>query len=329
MLLTTHKFIRKLKKSVDETYFMVRRQIGTRQSGSLKKNMARRSPVIWIILLVVVVGLVYQLGKESPSVEQQGMSRTQQQQCKQGEMMINGRCCADRDNDGLCDGREIMEQVYVPPFTETLPEHDEQSFPQSSVTFPVKSVSTNPGSSPVFLGGIVGVDDDSTLGNEEAPVVVIEFSNYECIPCVQSYKHIFPKLKSDYIDTGKVLYVARDYVYESGTSHGAFKAAIAANCAREQDRYWEMRDLLFTYTKKFSLNALVSYAKNLDLDVVSFRSCLEGGYKDEVVDDYQDGKDAGMKAGSSMFYVNGFVVTSGDYDMLEMTIENVLSGKWS
>jgi protein-disulfide isomerase len=136
-------------------------------------------------------------------------------------------------------------------------------------------------------------------------------------------------LKKNYIDTGKVLYVARDYVYETGTSQGAFRAAIAANCAREQGKYWEMRDLLFENTKHFSPATLSIHAKALGLDMTKFRYCLDDGYRQEVSDDYQDGKAAGMKAGTLAYYVNGFKVLTSSFDQLNVTIDNVLTGKWS
>jgi hypothetical protein len=63
--------------------------------------------------------------------------------------------------------------------------------------------------------------------------------------------------------------------------------------------------------------------------MTKFRYCLDDGYRQEVSDDYQDGKAAGMKAGTLAYYVNGFKVLTSSFDQLNVTIDNVLTGKWS
>lgn len=89
----------------------------------------------------------------------------------------------------------------------------------------------------------VSMDDDPVLGNANAPITIIEFSDYECPFCKRFYDQTFGQIKKDYIDTGKVKFIYRDYPLSFHP--GAEPAAQAANCAGEQGKYWEMHDKIF------------------------------------------------------------------------------------
>lgn len=89
----------------------------------------------------------------------------------------------------------------------------------------------------------VSADDDAVLGNPNAPVTVIEFSDYECPFCKRFYDQTLGQIKKEYIDTGKVKFIYRDYPLSFHP--GAEPAAQAANCAGEQGKYWEMHDKIF------------------------------------------------------------------------------------
>ena len=90
----------------------------------------------------------------------------------------------------------------------------------------------------------VGVDDDPVLGDAGAPVTIIEFGDYQCPSCRLFWVDVEPRLKKDYIDTGKVKLVFRDFPIVENHPE-AIVAAMAAQCAAEQGKYWQYHDKLF------------------------------------------------------------------------------------
>src|SRR5205814_8082834 len=86
-------------------------------------------------------------------------------------------------------------------------------------------------------GVFIGVDDDPVLGSPDVKVLVIEFGDYQCPTCRMFWKDVEPRLKKDYIDTGKVKLAFRDFPLNQHPE--AVLAAMAVNCARDQNKYWE------------------------------------------------------------------------------------------
>jgi protein-disulfide isomerase len=104
-----------------------------------------------------------------------------------------------------------------------------------------------------------------------------------------------PQIEKEYIKTGKVKYVFRDFPIES-IHPQAFKAHEAANCAGEQGKYWEMHDRLFSNPKALGEKELQSYASALDLDLQSFDQCLNSGKNAaEIRKDTAEGVKAGVR----------------------------------
>jgi protein-disulfide isomerase len=96
------------------------------------------------------------------------------------------------------------------------------------------------------------VDDDAVLGDKNAPVTLIEFSDYECPFCQRHFKQVYPSIKKDYVDTGKVKIVFRDFVAVTAHNPNATTEALAASCAREQggdEAYYQVHDHIFANTK--------------------------------------------------------------------------------
>ncbi|PKH56128.1 thioredoxin [Shewanella sp. Choline-02u-19] len=110
------------------------------------------------------------------------------------------------------------------------------------------------------------------LGEKTAQLAIIEFSDYQCPYCKRFINKTFPKLKSSYIDTGKVQYLTRDFPLNFHPK--AKGAAIAANCSLQQDAYWSMRDSLFENMKQLSDEVYQQAAASLSLDMNKFSSCL-------------------------------------------------------
>lgn len=140
-----------------------------------------------------------------------------------------------------------------------------------------------------------------TLGKSDAPLTLIEFSDYQCPFCKKFFQATLPTLKTEYIETGKVRYVYRDFPIDRIHPH-ARKAAEAAHCAGDQDKYWQMHDLLFQNQQALALDNLKAYARELQLDTTAFDGCLEDGtYTAEVQKDYDDGVAAGVRGTPGFF----------------------------
>jgi protein-disulfide isomerase len=166
----------------------------------------------------------------------------------------------------------------------------------------------------------VSIDDDPWRGTQDAPVTIVEFSDYQCPFCAE----IAPTINEILAEfDGQVLFVYRDLPLES-IHPDAFKAAEAANCAGEQGKYWEMHDTLFANQSALSTDALKEYATILELDMDQFNHCLDTGqYESEIRHDMQQAGE--YQAGSTpTFFVNGQRVLGANPDALRSVIQNIL-----
>lgn len=111
------------------------------------------------------------------------------------------------------------------------------------------------------------------LGAANAPLTVVEFTDYQCSYCLRFSKTTFPQLKTKYIDTGKVRWVALNLPLSFHKD--ARKAAQATLCAGEQGKFWEMREKLFQHQNKLGTQHLINYAQSLPIDTKTFHSCLQ------------------------------------------------------
>jgi protein-disulfide isomerase len=121
-----------------------------------------------------------------------------------------------------------------------------------------------------------------SLGAVEAPITVVEFTDFQCPYCKRFVETSFPGLKRDYVDTGKVRWVTRDLPL--GFHANARKAAQAAHCAGEQGRYWEMRDTLFRNNRNLAPEQLAQYAAPAGIDPGAFADCLASERHLEQID---------------------------------------------
>ena len=110
------------------------------------------------------------------------------------------------------------------------------------------------------------------MGREDAPITVIEFSDYQCPFCRKHHNDAFAELKKNYIDTGKIRYISRDFPLNFHAN--ASSAALAARCAADQDKFWEMRDLMLSTSADLAPESITKYAEQLKLDGTGFRSCM-------------------------------------------------------
>ena len=122
------------------------------------------------------------------------------------------------------------------------------------------------------------------LGNKNAPITVVEFTDYQCGFCQRFHTVTFPEIRKKFIDTGKVRFVSRDLPLEFHSN--AFRAAQAARCAADQGQFWDMRDRLVANPTKLAPQDLEQHAQELKLNLDTFKSCLDSGkYSDAVKKD--------------------------------------------
>ena len=145
-------------------------------------------------------------------------------------------------------------------------------------------------------------------GASNAKVAVIEFSDFQCPFCGRYDKDTYPQIAKDYIDTGKVKYVWRDYPLEF--HQNAEKAAEAAHCAGEQGKFWDMHDRFFANQQNIAATDLPKHAEALGLNVSLFQQCLDSGrYAAEIKKDIADAGGAGI-SGTPSFLI-GVVQPNG------------------
>jgi protein-disulfide isomerase len=109
-----------------------------------------------------------------------------------------------------------------------------------------------------------------------APVAIIEYSDFECSFCGSFSREAMPKLQREYLDTGKVLLAFRHAPIEA-VHPRAVPAASAAECARQQGRFWDMHDKLFALPRRLDDEIIAAHVTALGLDTARFRACLDGG----------------------------------------------------
>lgn len=181
---------------------------------------------------------------------------------------------------------------------------------------------------------VVSTDDDPIMGDPEAPVTIVEFSDYQCPYCQAFWKETLPLIKEKYIDTGKVKLVYRDYPLPSHTE--ADEAAKAAECVRDQgalaadEAYYAMHDALFLNRSVWSgqadpTDAIVALAEDLDYDGERLRTCMASAEaQDELNADFTAGKSYGV-SGTPTFFINGKkLVGAWPYEVFEKVIESEL-----
>lgn len=139
-------------------------------------------------------------------------------------------------------------------------------------------------------------------GEASARVTFIEYSDYGCEYCAQYSRQVYPRLIRDYVDSGKVRYVFKNYPVEQ-LHPDAVKAHVAAACAGDQGRYWDMHDRLFADQGNFQRERFVEDARHAGLDIARFQSCLAGTSHDAIIRQDIDEAVRGGVNGTPVFVV--------------------------
>ncbi len=175
-------------------------------------------------------------------------------------------------------------------------------------------------------------DDDAFLGDESAPVTLVEFSDFQCPFCRSFYGGAYQEIKEKYVDTGKVKFVYRDYPLSF--HQDALPAAMATECARDQkgdESFFAMHDKIFDGqsgggTVAIPRDSLDQYAKDLELDFNEYTTCMdEEKFKSEINADMLAGQKAGI-TGTPGFIVDGQKISGAQpFSVFEEVIENALN----
>jgi len=161
-------------------------------------------------------------------------------------------------------------------------------------------------------------------GNKDAPITIIEFSDFQCPFCERFYSDTLPQIIKNYVDTGKAKFVYKHFPLVSIHS-SAQKAAEASECAGEQGKFWEYHNTLFENQQSLDVASLKKYAVQLGLNSNKFNDCLDSGkYESKVNDDLKEGSAAGV-TGTPAFFINGQkLVGAQPYESFKPVIDSEL-----
>ncbi len=173
----------------------------------------------------------------------------------------------------------------------------------------------------------VNIEGSPMLGDAKAPVTVVEFGDFQCPYCQRYFQDNEPALVKDYVNTGKVKFVWKDYSFLGDESTWA---AEAARCANEQGKFWAYHDYLYSHqgaerSGAFAKPKLKSFAQTLGLDTSRFNSCLDSDkYAAAIGAETQYGNTIGV-TGTPASFVNGILVSGAvPYSDLKAAIDSAL-----
>jgi protein-disulfide isomerase len=172
------------------------------------------------------------------------------------------------------------------------------------------------------------------LGSKQAPLTIVEFTDYQCPFCQRFHTTSFGDLKKNYIDTGKVRFYSRDLPLDFHSN--AMRAAQAARCANEQGQFWTLRDVMGANPDKLDLDSLVADAADLKMNVKTFRTCVESEkYKNAVQTDVMEAMKIGAN-GTPTFVIGKstadgvdgeLVVGAQPYPVFDQKLKELASAK--
>ena len=186
--------------------------------------------------------------------------------------------------------------------------------------------------------------DGNSMGDPNAPIQIVEFGDFQCPFCKRFHTETESALISRYIETGKVRFTYRsagNWVSQNigGGNTESQDAALAAYCAADQNKFWEMHDALFDNNRdvenegSFTRGRLVEIAKSARLDITEFQDCYDNGkYAEQAQQDYEDAIAAGVHGTPSFlvtYTVNGEIKTfliegAQPFEIFQQELDSVL-----
>jgi protein-disulfide isomerase len=162
-------------------------------------------------------------------------------------------------------------------------------------------------------------DDAATRGRLNAPIQIVEFSDFQCPFCAASLP-VLERVMEKY--PGQIVLAYRHFPLPGHTQ--AMPAAEAAECAREQGKFWEMHDLIFANQQAVGMESYRAFAEQLELNLNQFDTCLsEHRYEDAILQDVRDGQGYGV-SGTPTFFINGHPIPgAADLVTFQTQIEQI------
>lgn len=179
--------------------------------------------------------------------------------------------------------------------------------------------------SPTLMDSILK-DVDHIQGDPNAPVTIVEFSDFKCGYCGMFAVETLPQIRQAYVDTGKVRFAYKNMAVQGAEST---RAAEAAECAAEQDNFWGFHDIAFAdlvmVRSELNNETLIAMAGQLKLDTDAFKTCLESGrYKNKVSQDTLSAQSLGVR-GTPSFLINDVFFTGAQpYEAFQQVIDEQL-----
>ena len=188
----------------------------------------------------------------------------------------------------------------------------------------------NSGNNQGQQGGAAIISEEGAyvVGFDDAPITIVEYTDFQCPFCARHLTDTYPLILENYIETGIVRYVYKDFPLQSIHPQATI-AAEAARCAGDQGAWIEMHDLLFANQREWSIAeptpVFVSYAESLELDTAVFQACVESRqYQAAVEADLQEGAGFGV-TGTPTFFFNGLMLAGAQpFDVFEQAIGQLL-----
>ena len=154
----------------------------------------------------------------------------------------------------------------------------------------------------------------SMLGSKSAPLTIVEYTDYQCPFCQRFHVTAFAELKKAYIDTGKVRFFSKDMPLDFHPN--AMRAAMAARCAGEQGKFWELRDTMGANPNSLDIDHILGFAASLTMDTGALRACIDSGkYKEPVQTDVLEAMKIGAN-GTPTFIVGKSAGNGVDGELL-------------
>lgn len=172
-----------------------------------------------------------------------------------------------------------------------------------------------------------------SLGKSDAPLVMVEYTDYQCPYCNRFYTGSFPELKKQYIDTGKMRFITRDFPLDFHPH--ALKAAQATHCAGDQNKFWQMKDSLMTNSARLTPDLITSLARDAGLDMDKFQTCQTSGrYLTEIKDGIAAAGAIGISGTPSFVigkvtgdYLDGYLVVGAQpFQAFDAVAKEILAG---
>ncbi len=170
--------------------------------------------------------------------------------------------------------------------------------------------------------------DDSVKGDVKAKLTIVEFGDYQCPFCGRFFKEVQPSIFKDYVDTGKVRFVYKNLAFLGKESTDAANAAL---CAKEQNKFWEYHDKLYSSQNgenqgAFSIQNLKKFASDLGLSTTKFNSCLDSQkYDSQVQADIAEANKNGFKSTPSTAIGTTPVIGAQPYAQFKTVIDAQLA----